>query len=195
MTERPNAATDRSGIGNPLDLSRIEIREAEISDAAVLKAFGDRLLSETDHFIREPQERAATPEAMAQVILAFREAPRSALYDAWIDGRPIGEAVLMAGQLARTRHVGTVGIGVLKPFHGTGVADLLMQTIERRARSEGLLRLDLTVLANNPRARRFYERHGFACEGAKAGSVRIGDRLLDEILMAKPLTAAGGRER
>ncbi len=48
---------------------------------------------------------------------------------------------------------------------GTGVADTLIEFTELRLRAEGFVTSVLWVLADNPRARRFYERHGWAPTG------------------------------
>jgi GNAT superfamily N-acetyltransferase len=48
---------------------------------------------------------------------------------------------------------------------GTGVADTLMEFTELRLRAEGFVAAVLWVLRDNPRARRFYERHGWEPTG------------------------------
>lgn len=51
---------------------------------------------------------------------------------------------------------------VLSPqCQGSGLAQQLLQEVERRARARRLLRLELWVQTNNPRAQRFYAREGF----------------------------------
>jgi ribosomal protein S18 acetylase RimI-like enzyme len=48
---------------------------------------------------------------------------------------------------------------------GTGVGAALLQRAERDLRDAGYERATLWVLASNDRARRFYERHGWAWDG------------------------------
>jgi ribosomal protein S18 acetylase RimI-like enzyme len=48
---------------------------------------------------------------------------------------------------------------------GTGVANLLLAEAERQVAAGGHERAWLAVVAGNSRARRFYERHGWADEG------------------------------
>ena len=70
---------------------------------------------------------------------------------------------------------------------GRGVGAALLEHVERayRGRSRHLF---LCVSSFNPRARRFYERHGFAAVGTlKAFLIDEAD----EILMHKRLAAAG----
>jgi ribosomal protein S18 acetylase RimI-like enzyme len=52
-------------------------------------------------------------------------------------------------------------IYVLPEAWGTGVADELIECGERELRARGFEEAVLSVLADNPRAERFYERHGW----------------------------------
>src|SRR5690606_29159690 len=53
---------------------------------------------------------------------------------------------------------------------GTGVGRALMAHAETRARERGLSLLTLNVFATNARARRFYERAGYAVEMVKSAT-------------------------
>jgi GNAT superfamily N-acetyltransferase len=48
---------------------------------------------------------------------------------------------------------------------GSGVANVLMDAVDARLRSDGFGQAVLWVLDDNPRARRFYERHGWTPTG------------------------------
>jgi ribosomal protein S18 acetylase RimI-like enzyme len=56
---------------------------------------------------------------------------------------------------------GDLGIGVRDDYHGKGVGSKLMSNLIGLARKAGLKGLRLTVLANNYRAIRLYEKFGF----------------------------------
>jgi RimJ/RimL family protein N-acetyltransferase len=45
--------------------------------------------------------------------------------------------------------------------------------------------LQLSVHANNPRARHLYASLGFEIEGRRRGGIRIGDEFVDEIVMSR----------
>ena len=165
----------------------ITIREARERDARPLKRFGERLLAETPFFHRLPTERAGSVEEMEVVIRSMRAAPCCALINAWNDADPIGEAILVAGQLDRIRHTGTVGIGVLQAYNGQGIGRRLMQSVEQVAAEGGIVRLELTVMTTNERAIAFYRRQGYQEEGRKIASVQIEGSYVDELLMAKLL--------
>lgn len=58
-----------------------------------------------------------------------------------------------------------VRLYVLKAYHGTGVADALMQYAVNFAKQKGHKLLYLSVWEYNFRARGFYEKHGFSNTG------------------------------
>lgn len=74
----------------------------------------------------------------------------------------------------RERAQGFTGRAELYAFYfhpdvwGSGAASALMAHTEERFRSEGFETAVLWVLDDNPRARRFYERHGWAPSGITA---------------------------
>jgi len=55
------------------------------------------------------------------------------------------------------------------------------------AHERAVTKLRLRVLATNPRARRVYDRQGYAEEGRLVGEFMIDGQLVDDILMAKGL--------
>ena len=70
---------------------------------------------------------------------------------------------------------------------GTGAAARILDALEAVARDLGLRQLQLTLMADNLRARRLYERHGFELYAIEPDSVRRGDDCADEALMWKRL--------
>ena len=166
-------------------LNSVTIREPTVDDAAVLKSFGEQILSETSFFLHEPGDRARTVDDMKNVIQAFLNSPNSLMLGAWIGDTPIGEGVLIGGQLNRTRHTASLGIGVASDYYGTGVAERLMLGMEAWAVASGICRIELTVMTHNIKARRFYDRLGYQEEGLKRGSALIDGKWIDEFLMSK----------
>ena len=74
----------------------------------------------------------------------------------------------------RDRARGNTGRGELYAFYvhpdawGSGVAGELMTHVDERLRAEGFAEAVLWVLDDNPRARTFYERHGWSPTGVAA---------------------------
>ncbi len=168
-----------------LPLDSVVYREPTVDDALVLKLFGEKILAETSFFLHEPGDRARTVDDMKSVIQAFGISPNSLMLGAWLDGEPIGEGVLIGGQLNRTRHAASLGIGIAAGYYGTGVGEKLMLGMENWAVASGITRIELTVMTHNQRAKKFYDRLGYRQEGLKRGSACIDGQWVDEFLMAK----------
>lgn len=69
----------------------------------------------------------------------------------------------MRGGDTTTRWVYSMWVDVA--WRGQGVADLLLGAVVQWAVDEGVTRLGLDVTDRVPRARRFYEQHGFVATG------------------------------
>ena len=163
------------------------LRSAERSDAQKLYEFGKVLLAETDFFLRGPSERACSVDEMRLIIDRFEKLPRHLLLTAWLDEEPIGEAVVMGGELKRNRYTAAVGVGVLQAHTGNGLGRKLMEGLEFFAQGAGLHRLELTVMSLNERAQRLYESMNYKTEGIRTHSLYIKGVYVDEIVMAKLL--------
>ena len=86
----------------------------------------------------------------------------------------------------RRRHAMMLGIGVHPEAHGRGVGSALMDAITRQADDWlGVLRIELTVFADNTRAIRLYERFGFEHEGRLRGYALRDGRYVDALTMAR----------
>ena len=100
--------------------------------------------------------------------------------------RVIGMASLHVEANPRKRHCGSIGIMVHKDFQGLGVGTMLMDALLDIADNWlKLVRVELTVFADNAGAIHLYEKMGFEKEGVKQkGSIRNGE-YVDEFLMAR----------
>lgn len=67
---------------------------------------------------------------------------------------------------------------------GQGIGRALLSDVREQMRRQGAMRLRLDVRWDDPAARRFYARQGFAPEGIKEGVYADG---ADALEMAKPL--------
>jgi GNAT superfamily N-acetyltransferase len=77
------------------------------------------------------------------------------------------------------------GMYVSPRFRGTGVADQLVETVERWARDQGVSELYLHVTTPMLRARAFYEREGFRATGEVAAMER--DPSIELVTMVKTI--------
>jgi GNAT superfamily N-acetyltransferase len=96
------------------------------------------------------------------------------------------DAAYAVTALAVPGTVGEVYALYVDPGHwGTGVSDELMRAALTSLRHDGWVRANLWLLAQNPRARRFYERHGWVADGGRQTLTLPGDPV--EIRMTRPL--------
>lgn len=108
-----------------------------------------------------------------------------------VDAKPIGYAKLtplrapapapLPGALELQQ------IYVESAWHGTGVAERLMQWAVGRAMQRGAPQLYLTVFDHNQRAKRFYARHGFREVGRC--TFTLGERVDDDRIWYRELVA------
>ena len=104
-----------------------------------------------------------------------------------VEGEVIGSAGLRAASPAlRRRHALALGLSVARPWHGRGVGSDLMQALCDYADNWlGIVRLELTVYADNARALALYRKFGFEVEGClRAYAMRDG-QLTDALTMAR----------
>lgn len=106
------------------------------------------------------------PELLAGALT--REGPTAALVA--VDGRPVGYLLAVPGPEAV--YVPEIAVRPDRQSEGHGSA-LLSALFERTDRT-----VHLTVAVENDRARRFYERHGFAVADRVADRFESGDGLV-----------------
>ncbi|MCL9783808.1 GNAT family N-acetyltransferase [Vibrio sp. S4M6] len=83
-------------------------------------------------------------------------------------------------------HIGVLAIFVVKEFRGNGIATKLMQEVLIRAKSRGIEKIELEVLANNHGAIHCYKKFGFFQEGKRQNAKKLKDgSYVDALLMAK----------
>ena len=109
-----------------------------------------------------------------------------------VDGRPVGYIQLhQATKLASNAHVLQVrGLAVDPRERGRGVGGSLIEGAIAEARRRGARRLTLRVLAPNAAARAAYDARGFQVEGVLRGEFLLGDRYVDDVVMALDLTSS-----
>lgn len=103
------------------------------------------------------------------------------------DGRMLGNAGLQpAGAALRRRHVASLGIVVAAEAQGQGVGRALLQALcDYADRWAQILRIELTVFADNERAIRLYRSMGFEHEGTHRAYAMRDGRYADAHCMAR----------
>lgn len=76
-------------------------------------------------------------------------------------------------------------MGVRSDWRGRGLGRSLLEATLAEADARGVLRVELSVHSDNPRAIALYIRNGFIEEGRKLGARIKGNAVLDVLLMAR----------
>lgn len=160
-------------------------RDATPADAAAIAGLARETFAETFGHLYSPENLAAfltshTPADWARVLAE----PDVAVRVIEVDGALIGYARVGPPTLPiepRGRAVELRQFYLLKPWHGGGHAQTLMDWVIATARASGADKLFLSVFVDNVRAQRFYARYGFEDVGRYAfmvGSHEDEDRLM-----------------
>ncbi|HWA03073.1 MAG TPA: GNAT family N-acetyltransferase [Rhizomicrobium sp.] len=128
------------------------------------------------------EEAAGREEWLARLASA-------ASFGGFADGTLSGLLVFSQPSRPKLAHTGSLGaMYVRQSARGTGLADALMAAVVDHAATV-VEQIQLTVNADNTRAVRFYERHGFRTIGRIPRSLLVGDRYYDELMMLRPVSA------
>lgn len=103
-----------------------------------------------------------------------------------LGGVVVGMAGLFWTPRPRARHVGDLGMMVHDHYQGKGIGKQLMAAlIDAADRWLNLLRVELEVYPDNPRAIRLYEQFGFQVEGRKRMCAWRDGEYVDSLVMGR----------
>lgn len=174
-------ATHISGRGDPLPVA---LRRATVQDAA---AFA-RQMGDPQVYPFTMQLPYASEEIWHQRLTDNLQPAqaRDLLLVAESEGRLVGSAGLHPQPQSRRRHAAMLGITVVGEAQGRGVGRALMAALCDYADGwVGLLRIELSVFADNARAIALYERFGFEHEGRFRGYALRNGVYEDVLTMAR----------
>lgn len=166
----------------PWHAGGVEIRWARADDEAALKRI--------DLATWTSEVSPAPPRGPDVSFFSERTHPDEVLV-AEVDGQVAGYAALgQAVPIPSHRHVLDIrGLAVDPAYQGQGAGRLLVEACIAQATRQGARKLTLRVLGWNTRARRLYESCGFRTEGTLQDEFLLGNRYVDDVLMAHPLNS------
>lgn len=107
------------------------------------------------------------------------------------DGTIVGYISLHISKIEKVKHIGYITTGLMEDYQQQGFATKMFDEMMKWAKSQGLRRLELTVLTHNNPAIGLYEKIGFMIEGIKRESIYMDGLYHDELYMAKMLNKEG----
>lgn len=162
------------------------IRRAVADDAERMIAHVHHMAVEAPQFLPiEPGEFQMTVEEERKLLDTVNASDNSAFLIAEAAGEIVGVLNYFGGKRNALRHAATLGLSVRFAWQNHGVGTALLSTAIRMARESGVIRrLNLYVYADNARAIRLYERHGFVREGVRRKAIRRDGQFIDDYEMA-----------
>nr|NLJ01914.1 GNAT family N-acetyltransferase [Bacillota bacterium] len=162
----------------------LTIRRAKPEDAPDIVAFIEQISAETDYLTFGPGEFGITAEQEAQFIESVIESDNKLMIHAFLEGRLVGQLTFMGGARPRTRHVGELGITVLKDYWRLGIGtELIRYCLEWAKQSRVVRKVNLRVHSDNTGAISLYEKLGFVCEGTTTRQFYLDGTFYDCIYM------------
>lgn len=162
----------------------VTIRPAELSDAERLQRYVAELFAERLPVLFR-RDVAPTVDEERRFITQMQELPRSIIIVAVVDKDIVGMLDFHGDQRPQRLHAGEFGMSVSKAWRGRGIGARLLDYLQAWAKSEGIRRVELQVMGNNPAAIALYEKAGFTIEGRQVDSVEVDGAYVDVFLMAK----------
>ena len=112
----------------------------------------------------------------------------------WFGVRKDGELVAIAAftrpSSKKLDHTGELsGMYVRPDVRGSGIADTLVRKIIDHA-VEAVQQISLSVNANNARAVKLYERHGFVIAGRIPHYIHVGENYYDGLIMLRVVSSS-----
>jgi diamine N-acetyltransferase len=168
----------------------VTYRDADPADAAALGGLTRATFIETFGPLYQLADLTAFLEARSDDATAAELAdPGVTVRMALAGSVPVGFCKLSPCKLPiddEGRHVLELKqLYVFRPWHGAGIAAVLTDWAIATARAQGAQDLWLSVFSENPRARRFYARHGFV--EIKPWAFMVGSQADKDILCRKRL--------
>ena len=159
---------------------KFTVREANEHDGEAIKSIVNSVASEKYYVVPE-RSREDWDEAIREI-----KRRKGLTIIAQANEKTVGVAHLVRGKFKKNKHVGFLGISILKEFRKIGIGTAMMNYMVKWARRQkGLEKISLTVFSTNEAAINLYCTFGFRIEGMSKKQYKIEGRYIDETIMGK----------
>ncbi|HAE43202.1 MAG TPA: N-acetyltransferase [Clostridiales bacterium] len=167
-----------------IDNMEFIIREATKTDAKALIDYLDKIAQESDFLSFGIGELNITLEKEETFLENSYNQDNSLMALVMHGERIIGTASMAGGIKPRFRHVGEMGISVIKAYWGKGIGEKMIDYMVGWSKQTAIIRkINLYVRSDNVRALNLYKKTGFEVEGAVRRDMLIGNEFYDSIMM------------
>lgn len=165
------------------------LRAPKSEDAASMVEWLRQTSGETEFIVRYPEEVTMTAAQEEAFFQRLADSPNDMMIVCEVDGRIAGNCHLTFFGSMKTRHRGSVAIGLSKEFWNLGIGTAMFEEMIAAARKrEGVIQLELEFIEGNNRARALYEKMGFRIVGYRPNGIRLRDGTLrNEYIMVLSL--------
>lgn len=148
------------------DGKEVIIKEAIKENAQAMIDFYNFIGGETDFLSFGKNEFNRELKDYESYIESTSEEENSIVLLATIDDEIVSIASIKSNQKSRSKHVGTLGIGIAKQYCGLGLGRILMDYLIEWAKLNGVTKkISLVTREDNIRAIKLYKKVGFEEEG------------------------------
>lgn len=145
---------------------KIVIRKALQSDAKDLVDYIHKIAGESNNLTFGEGEFNVTISQEEEMIQNVSEADNKLFLVVLKDEKIIGNLSFMGGNRPRTRHMGDLGMTVLRSYWGQGIGGALLKYLIEWSENNPIVRkINLQVKVDNENAIKLYEKFNFKNEG------------------------------
>lgn len=161
------------------------VRRAVPADAYTVVANINAVCAEGIYMATE--QYTPTPQ-WEQVLHWPDEYPHLLLLVAEMDRQVVGHCRVFPDEFGqKARHVGDLGIEIIRPFREIGIGTALMECAIEWTSTQGLKKLTVSTFSTNQRAINLFNKMGFVTTGIRCKQCKIGSEYVDEMLMERLL--------
>lgn len=157
------------------------LRNAEPSEGGKMLELMRTCAGETEYLIHYPDEIIRSDESEAAFIQMTNESDGTLMLVCDIDGEIVGFCSLNCAGMkkSKVRHRASVGISVISKYWGKGLGTIMMNALEKQAKTMGISQMELEFIEGNDRAKCLYEKLGYRVTGELPNAIhsREGRRL------------------
>lgn len=166
--------------------SILNIRNIRVEDAPKFLELQQRLDKETSFMLLYPEERNIN---VAEIKKNIQMALDRNDYFVIVEDKNklLGYLHAERGAYKKIQHSLYIVVGILQEATGNGLGTAMFKSLNSWSITNGVKRLELTVMTTNKVAQHLYSRMGFKIEGIKSYSIFSQGQYVDEYYMAKVL--------